>query len=81
MEETVKQYFARRGIELSDEQEQRIIEVSNAYADIGLIGFVPMLARVLTANLQGYFDERLQAEIRGTATETPRGIIDNANGG
>lgn len=75
--ETVKAYFARRGIELSDEQAQRITEVSNAYAGIGLTGFVPMLGNVLTSNLSEYFDDRLQAEIRGIATETPRGIFRN----
>ena len=31
--------------------------------------------------IEEYVDARLQAEIRGTATETPRGIIGNANGG
>ena len=77
--ETVKEYFARRGIELSDEQERRIVEVSDAYASIGLPGFVPMLARILTSNLSEYVDGRLQAEIRGIATETPRGILSNTN--
>jgi hypothetical protein len=30
--------------------------------------------------IEEYFDAQLQAEIRGTAIETPRGIIGNVNG-